>query len=232
MNDIADDVLAARQDTEKMNLLISRYLPFLKKQVMELRGVKLEYDDMLSLAMLTFSGCVQQYAPEKGGFLSFCGACIRNRLLDEHRRQQRYENLTVSMNSDHEAWINTADNHASVAAYNLELERLSLAQEIELFSTELKKFEIQFGDLPRICPKQARSRLLCARLAREIVSNAIWRHDLFSSRRIPQSALSAKFQLSPKTIEKHRRFIVTLAVLMAGDYPHIQAFLPRIREVI
>jgi hypothetical protein len=42
-----------------------------------------------------------------------------------------------------------------------------LAQEIECFSGELKKFGIDFSDLPRVCPKQVRSRELCSKLARE-----------------------------------------------------------------
>ena len=69
MSDIAKDVLDAQQDRNRLNQLISDYLPFIKKQLSGLNGLRLEYDDMLSLAMLTFSGCVHQYSLEKGNFL-------------------------------------------------------------------------------------------------------------------------------------------------------------------
>jgi RNA polymerase sigma factor len=36
-----------------------------------------------------------------------------------------------------------------------------------------------------------------------------------------------RFNLSERTIEKHRRYIVSLTLILSGDYPGIQAFLPR-----
>lgn len=233
MSDIANDVLAAQQDQNKLNQLISDYLPFIKKQLSGIQGMRLEYGDMLSLAMLTFSGCVQQYALEKGNFLAFCSTCIRNRLLDESRKQVRYESKIVPLFDDeNENQPCVADGEAAIALYNTEQEQISLAQEIEYFSTEVKKYGIDFDDLPRICPKQVRSRELCSKLAREIVATPILHSEFMSTHRIAQSELSARFDISPKTIEKHRKYIVTLVVLMDGDFPYIQAFLPNFREVI
>lgn len=233
MGSIADEVLAAQQDRSQLDQLISNYLPFIKKQLAGLQGMRLEYDDMLSLAMLTFTGCVQQYALDRGNFLAFCSACIRNRLIDESRKQTRYERKIVPLFDDeNEGNPCAADQDASIAAYNIGQEQASLAQEIECFSLEIQKYGIDFSDLPRICPKQARSRALCVRLARGIIADAPMYHDFMATRRIAQSELSARFAISPKTIEKHRKFIVTLVVLMAGDFPYIQAFLPGAKEAV
>lgn len=233
MNDIANDVLAAQQDRNKLDQLISDYLPFIKKQLSGLQGLRLEYDDMISLAMLTFSGCVQQYSLEKGNFLAFCSVCIRNRILDENRRQMRYESKIVPLFDDeNENQTCMADGKAAITSYNIEQEQLSLAQEIEFFSLEIKKFGIDFDDLPRICPKQIRSRELCSKLAREIVATPLLYSEFMSTHRIAQGELSSLFGISPKTIEKHRKYIVTLVLLMSGDFPYIQAFLPNFREVI
>lgn len=233
MDRIVDDVLAAQQDRNHLNQLISNYLPFIKKQISGLQGLRLEYDDMLSLAMLTFSGCVKQYEERKGNFLSFCGVCIRNRLLDESRKQRRYDRKIMPLFDDgNEEQPCAADGEASIAAYNLAQEQLSLSQEIELFSAQVKKFGIDFADLPRICPKQVRSRSLCLMLAKEIIHSPQMRAELLSTQRIAQAELSVRFSISPKTIEKHRKYIVTLVILMDGDYPYIQSFLPDAKEVM
>lgn len=232
MNDIVDAVFAARNDHKQLNLLIKNYLPFIKKQLVGLKGLRLDYDDMLSLAMLTFSGCVGQYDVNKGNFLAFCSACIRNRLIDESRKQVRYENKVVPLfNDENDQRPCVVDRDASEAEYNKKQEQTSLAEEIQMFSCEIKKFGIDFGDLPRVCPKQVRSRDLCGKLAREIVSTPLLYDTFLSKGQIPQSELSTRFGISPKTVEKHRKYIVTLVVLMMGEYPYIQAFLPSAREV-
>lgn len=231
MGEIADDVLTAQKDRGKMNQLIANYLPFIKKQLSRLRGIHMEYDDMLSLAMLTFSGCVQQYAVDKGNFLAFCSVSIRNRLIDESRKQARYENKIVPLfaNEDEKSAC-MAGAEASIAAYNMEQEQNSLMQEIEAFALELKDFGIDFNDLPRVCPKQARSRELCIRLASEIVANPVLYCELKTTHRIAQKSLSVRFAVSPKTLDKHRKYLIALVVLLSGDYPYIQAFLPNARR--
>lgn len=232
MGDIAEAVLSAQQDRQKLNQLISDYLPFIKKQLSGLQGLSLEYDDMLSLAMLTFSGCVQQYALEKGNFLAFCSVCIRNRLLDESRRQMRHRRKVVPLFDGEDENRSPADSEASIVAYNREQERTALAQEIEAFASQIRQFGIDFEDLPRICPKQTRSRKLCAKLAGEIISTPSLYQEWMATQRIARTELSTRFHISPKTLEKHRKFIVTLVILLTGDYPYMQAFLPDTREVL
>lgn len=233
MDRIINEVIAAQQNPQKLNRLISKYLPFIKKQITGLKGLHLEYDDMLSLAMLTFSGCVGQYSEKKGNFLSFCSVCIRNRIVDESRKQSRYDNKTVPLFDDPnpEDTSFSAEGAASIASYNMENERLALVQEIEMFSKEIEKFGINFEDLPQISPKQARSRELCFNLAKEIIDTPAFRQELMSTQRIPQTELSSRFSISPKTVEKHRKFIVVMAILLAGEYPYIQSFLPMPKEV-
>lgn len=233
MDEIASAVLAAQQDRDKLNQLIVQYLPFIRNQLTGLHGFPLEYDDMLSLAMLTFSGCVQQYTAEKGSFLAFCTVCIRNRLLDAARKQARYQSKLLPLVDDESARsARTAEDTLSLAAYNAAQEQAALAQEIEAFSQALKQFGVDFASLPRCCPRQKRSRLLCMRLARAIVDTPAFLQLFWATRRIAQKELSVQCTVSPKTIEKHRKYIVTLVLLITGDYPYIQAFLPGAREVL
>lgn len=230
--DINIRIAKAQNDAKEMEQMLTDYLPFIKKQLVGMKGFELEYDDMLSLAMLTFVNCIRQYTSTKGNFFSFCATCIRNRLIDECRKQTAYSSKIVPLfPQTEEITANTPDTIISLEAYDKEQERLSLCQEIDDFSQLLNQYGIKFQDLPRICPKQERSRRQCLELAKTVVANLSLKETLFHQKRLAQAELASIFSISLKTIEKHRKYIVTLALLLSGDYPGIKSFLPQYREV-
>lgn len=231
MNDLISQIRLAQKDAAALERLLVTYLPFIKKQIASLSTLPLEYDDMLSLAMVTFAGCVKQYDESKGSFFGFCSVCIKNRLLDESRKQAGYRHNVVPLCPD--AGENGApppELEASIARYELEQERLFLHEEIRQYDDALKSFGIRLQELPRICPKQKRSRSQCLLLATAIAGDKNHAETLRIHKRIAQKDLAEQFHISVKTIEKHRRYIVALAVLILGDYPGIRAFLPGVRD--
>ena len=90
MDDIVNRIKKAQSDSSELELLISDYLPLLKKQAGAAASGILEYEDRLSLAMLTFISCVRQYTEKRGSFISFFSVCFHNRITDEIRRQNLY----------------------------------------------------------------------------------------------------------------------------------------------
>ena len=234
LGDMDLDVLLERiQIAKNVNVelerLISDYMPFIKKTVNDegLWGWDIEYDDRLSLAMLTFMNCVKQYQVERGSFMPFAAACIRNRLIDEARKQRRYSGKVIPLISDEEDALSEAmEGNVSIAIYNREQEQECLCEEISDFSEKLWEYGISFNELSRICPKQERARKQCIELGRYVVNNEEMREKLIRQRRLAQSELARVFGLSEKTIEKHRKYIVAIVIVLAGDYPIIRVFLP------
>ena len=220
-------VLAAQADTLLLNQLLEDYLPFLKKTI---NGVvsTLEYDDKLSLAMLAFVNFVRQYSEGKGSFLSFVQVSVRNRIFDEGRREKRHTEGQKTFSSDEEETL--AMGETSLLAYQKSEEQRNLAEEITALSERLSPFQITMAELAKVCPKQTRARLLCVKLAHGILTDSTLKTQFLTQGRIPQAALSERFAVSPKTIAKHRKYIVTLTLLLEGDYPAIQAFLPQYQE--
>lgn len=239
MNDIEIRIKKAQSDPSELEMLLNDYLPLLKKQAGEAVFPSLEYEDRLSLAMLTFAGCVKQYSEGKGSFLAFFTVCYRNRLTDESRKESRYHNSRVlSLSPAPEAdrtegvAVTSCDtDKISLEAYDREQERLSLCEEIDRLSEALKAFHITWKELPRICPRQARAKDLCLQLASAVIVNEEYRAMFFGQKKLPRAQLAAAFSISPKTVEKHRRYISALVILLSGDYPGIKAFLPQYREV-
>lgn len=230
MEEIEARVLRAQAAPAALEGLVRDYLPFVRAQLAGKGTLGLEYDDMESLALLTFVGCVRQYAPGRGGFLGFCKVSIHNRLIDEARKQGGYRAKVVPLFPAPEGGT-SPDEEASLAAYDRAREAQGLREEIESLSCALAPFGVSFAELPRICPKQGRSRRQCLALARVVAGDQAHRAQLLGAHRLPQGTLAKRFGLSAKTVEKHRKYIVTLAVLLCGDYPAIRAFLPRYEEV-
>ena len=232
MDTLNEQVEKAKRDAQEMNRLINAYMPFIRKTATETGAAGMDYDDRLSLAMLTFMNCVRQYKNERGNFISFAAACIRNRLIDENRRQLRYRNRETPLFSDDEDRIyGTAADQASIYAYSRERERESLADEIDAFSQKLADFGIRINELPKICPKQSASRKRCVELGQFVADDGEMCESLMKNHRLAQSRLAKQFGLSEKTIEKHRKYIVTIVILLSGDFPLVKAFLPKYKEV-
>lgn len=229
MSDLLPRLKKAKTDNIELNKLIHDYMPYIKKEVLKTPIFQMEFDDRLSIAMLVFMNCVRQYDENNGGFFPFVSICIRNRLIDEGKKLARYQEKVVPFrsSSENDSLENTESAITSQLAYKKEQERLSLSEEIDLLSQALMKVNIAFDSLADICPKQNRSRKQCTMLANEIISNPALREPFLRSYRIPQAELARHFGISEKTIEKHRRYIVTIAIIISGDYPGIQAFLPK-----
>lgn len=227
MNDLSRRLHKAKMDHAELNQLITDYLPFIKKEMMRTPIFQMEFDDRLSLAMLTFMNCVRQYEENAGGFLPFAATCIHNRLIDEGKKLTRYKAKTIPLDTEaNDNSDNIAANSKSIQIYEKEQERLALAEEIEVLSAALSEFGITLGSLAEICPKQNRSRKRCVACAQALVADPILQEQFPKTRRLPQAELAKRMQISEKTVEKHRRYIVVLTLILLGDYPGIQAFLP------
>lgn len=230
MEDLSHRIGLAKADAGELERLVLDYLPFIKKEIGRIGGAALEYDDKLSLGMLVFTNCVRQYETQRGGFLSYASVCIRNRLLDETRRLGK-EGISLPLDGDEEQVTATAEERASLAAYSREQEQRELREEVDGLAAQLAGHGLSFGELARICPRQRRSRALCARLARQVYEDAALREAFQRDGRLPQSELAGRLGISAKTVEKHRRYIVALMVILLGDYPGIGSYIPGYREV-
>jgi RNA polymerase sigma factor len=221
----------AKNSNSELESLITDYMPFIRKSVYDAGNLDIEYDDKLSLAMLSFMNCVIQFERGRGSFLTFASTCIRNRLFDEGRKQAKYGGKMIPLYPENgQTSTDTVEGQVSYAAYNMKQEQERLADEIDVFSQQLGEYGVLFEELPRICPKQERARKQCVELGQFVAGREKMRETLLKHRRLAQAELAAEFGLSGKTIEKHRKYIVTIVLLLTGDYPLMRAFLPQYKE--
>lgn len=230
MEGLDERVILAQSDSAEADRLLMEYLPMIKKQVLETISRGMDYEDMLSTGMLAFAGAIRQYNPQRGNFIPFARLCIRSRILDELRRDGKNA-ATVSLDADENCGVPGAETDASLAQYSREQERQTLSEEIAALRQVLAGYGVPFDSLAKISPKQKRSRALCITAARQVAANAEMRKIFEQRAKLAQTQLAQALGVSSKTIEQHRRYIVTLVVILLGDYPCIRAFLPAAGEV-
>lgn len=233
MNETLEQRIKKAKDSPKIKEgLLSDYLPFIKKTISGMNHNVIDFDDMLTIAMLAFIQSIESYDTKKGSFLGYASKIIHNRIIDEERKELRYSAKIVFIQKEaDEEVVKFSDNRAAEEHYIREQEQRALTEEIIEFSKELEIFKISFSELPKVCPKQKKSRQLCMDLAEELIVRPEFYEEFQKHRRIPQKELADRFKISGKTVEKYRKYIVTLVVLMMGDYPNIHTFIPKYREV-
>lgn len=228
MDDLAERLILAKTDNKIMDDLILDYLPFIKKEVSKMGSLGLDYSDRLSLGLFTFMKCVRQYDPAKGHFFSYVGVAIRNSLRDEGKKQATSEKLVVLYPQgdafDPYAPPGMREDVLAYQAYTRSTTQANLAEEVEQFNEDLARHDITFRELSAISPRQKRSRKLCLALAKAVIGDEEMHGRFCRTGRLPQAQLAARMAISIKTIEKYRRYIVALVIILSGDYPAIRAF--------
>ena len=226
MEDIVALVYEAQNDTRKLNTLIEQFLPFIKKCVAKERLTKQSQDDALTLAMLALADSIKTYRSEKGNFISYAQASIRNRLIDDYRSEQKHSAASVPLFHAHDEESFALENKLSIDAYRLQMEREALRLEIQETVQNLKAWNTSLGELSLICPKQRRTRAKCDYIAALILKNDKWRNELLIKKRMLKSDIRRVYSVSDKLLEKYRKYIAVICLVQSGDYPILRAFLP------
>jgi RNA polymerase sigma factor len=225
-------VLAAQNDGEAREKLIQDYIPFVLKVVAKSVGrfVKMGEDDEVSIGLIAFDEAISCYQTERNGaFLGFAETVIKRRLVDHYRRQgSKWREVPIStfvQSDDDNAALNRVEIQAAHLAYVHSQAQEERREEIRRFDEQLHRFGISMAELAEISPKHHDARLR-AREAARIVSGSAdhWNH-LCERGELRLKELETLVSVSRKTLERQRKYIIALAIILAGDYPHLADYL-------
>ena len=225
-------VQAAKADKQALNALLHDYMPFIKKCVSSVFFDGQSKADNLTDAMLAFAHSVQTYVPENGAFIQYATTVIRNRLVDNARRELSVQKRFLSFFSRTAKKDIELEAGLSIQNYNRAEEERNLRLEIEAINEEFVKWGFSWETLLKNCPKQERSRRLALLIAQAIKNDPVLLAETLGKRQLPVKRLSEFFP--KKALEKYRQYIVALTILLQGDYPYVYSFVPRplLEEVI
>jgi RNA polymerase sigma factor len=216
----------AKTDRLALNRFIGEYMPFIKKCA---GGVFFKGEarrENLSEAMLGFIKSVHTYKAEYGAFIPFAQTVIRNRLIDAARREMKIQkplfSISPAANEKDTFW----EHDLAQRNYDLLMEQENLRMEITDIDAEFSQWGFACFDLARDCPKQERSRRTCHRIARKVLESETLTAEILRTRKVPVKYLADSTGISEKVIEKYRRYIAAIIVIIAGNYPYMHTFLP------
>ncbi|MDR0525059.1 MAG: hypothetical protein LBG90_04235 [Spirochaetaceae bacterium] len=220
----------ARTDKRALNTLLHDYMPFIKKCVSSVFFKGQSRADNLTDAMLAFAHSVKTYNPDSGAFIQYAAAVIRNRLIDNARQEIAAQKHLFSLSAKTEekdtlVASNLWETGAAIEAFNRAEEEKNLRLEIEAVNGEFAAWGFSWAALLKTCPKQARSRAVCQRIAEAVRQSPGLLSDTLSKRQLPVTRLAETFPR--KALEKYRQYIAALIILSQGDYPYVYSFVPQ-----
>ncbi|WP_245415697.1 RNA polymerase sigma-I factor [Alteribacter populi] len=229
--DINETVIEIQKGNDYLeNELIEQYIPFIRKTTARVckRYINTSEDDEYSIALIAFNEAIHQYSPDKGSsFLSFASLVIRRRVIDFIRQEQRRK-IPLSIDytdDDNENMENVAEIHASFNDYYQKLESEYRREEILHLKEVLKSFKITLSDVAQQCPKHQDARENMVGIAKTVVEHEQLREKLMSKKRLPIKELTNHIRMSRKTIERNRKYIIAVAVVLMEDYRYLKDYL-------
>jgi RNA polymerase sigma-I factor len=226
-------VAEAQQGDERLReQLIIQYQPYVAKLASRFskRYVDPARDDEFSVALFAFNEAIDQYDPQGGAsFLGFAKTVIQRRLIDHARKEQRHQRNVPYSAFDAEqeegSSFNSIDVQQAMDAHELARTAEERRAEIEDLNEALDTYGITFAELAASSPKHSDSRLLLIGIAQTLAEDAKLYGMLVDSARLPVKELTARCGVSRKTVERNRKYIIALAVIINGGYPYLNEYL-------
>lgn len=218
---------------------IAAYEPYIAKVTSKFckRYIDPSRDDEFSIALNAFNEAINQYSSHAGkSFLGFAETVIRRRLIDYVRKEQRHSQ-TVSYNAfdsfdDEDHTINAIELQEAKARYGSEQEAEARRFEIAEYNLALNDFDITFSQLPELSPKHADSREMLMSVSRRFSADSLLFDSLMTTKKLPIKEICAFSGMSRKTIERNRKYLIAIAVLLRGDYPFLQSYLKPVLSIV
>lgn len=223
---------AQQGDEVSRNNLISTYQPYILKVAAQVSGkfIRAGEDDEASIAMMAFNEAIDNFDRDQGvSFLSFAKTVIRRRLIDYYRKESRAANIPLS-NLDEESREAVSRAEVAVAQQKLahQEETAERRTEIEQYRQSLKKFGIEFADLVKVSPKQETARRRAMEVAKIIANTPYFRNYLYQRKTLPLKELAFQAKVSRKTLERQRKYIIAVAVILIEKYTYLQEYIKKV----
>jgi RNA polymerase sigma factor len=223
-------------DQALQNELIHQYKPFIAKTVSSVcKRYISETDDEFSIGLIAFNEAIQKYSSDKGSsLLSFAEVIIKRRVIDYIRQQIKHQNLSIDANgfeeNEDEVSQSSLEANMSLEEYYKQTDEELRRQEIIHFSKLLTEFDLSFKDLVENSPKHADARKNAMLVAMEIVSNVEIKQILVEKKRLPIKQIENSVSVSRKTIERNRKYIIAIALILMNDYLYLQDYIKGVLE--
>jgi RNA polymerase sigma factor len=223
-------------DLRLRNQFIADYQPYVAKVTSRFckRYIDPSKDDEFSIALAAFNEAINQFsAPMGRSFLGFAETVIRRRLIDYLRKEQRFRGQipysSFEQEDEENNVINPIEIHQAIEHYEKQKGLEERQSEIIDFSKYLSQFDIAFSELADHSPKHDDSRQMLFHIGKRLSQDEDLLRTLLIKKQLPIKELLDRVEVSRKTLERNRKFIIAVALIYQGPYPYLRDYL-QIRE--
>jgi RNA polymerase sigma factor len=227
-------VLIQQGDVNLQNELIESYKPFIAKTVSSVcKRYIYESDDEFSIGLIAFNEAIKKYSPEKGtSLISFSEVVIKRRVIDYIRSQSKYQNLSLDTNQLNEIDSEgiSIDEEISLTNYRKKTDEELRRDEILQFTEILHQFDLTFTDLIEQSPKHADARINAMNVAKVLVDHDELKNGFLEKKRLPVKQLESYVDVSRKTIERNRKYIIAISLILISDFHYLKDYIKGVFE--
>lgn len=216
-------------DSQLRDKFIKDHIPFVLKVISKTVPSKegLKNSDEYSIGLMAFNEAIDKFDSKKSiqnfNFFSFAEQIIKRRIVDYIRKvSKRNKEIPISYLEENEDPY--YEKHL-IEPFLPIYDRMELFQEIKSFGKELGVFGLKLSDLSKYTPKHSDSREMCVCIAKKIAANKEIYNKIISKKHFPMKELSKIVDVSPRTIERNREFIISVSIVYGNDYEHLQSYL-------
>ena len=227
-----EKALKAGENTENLD----RFIRDEQQHILRLTGRVLkkhitESDDEYSIALMAVSEAVKTYDRTRGDFWSYAAFVIKSRETDYYRKNRRAGENEIIVSPEAFGGDVEEDDPAKALQNDINQKTATetdteLKYEIEALGDKLEAYGISFFDLAECSPKAERSRKACALVLKAVFTPPPLIDELIKSKTLPIKKILEREKVSRKLIDRHRKYLVTAALILKGDYPGIAEYIP------
>lgn len=197
--------------------MIQHYKPYIINSAGSIVGRFITWsDEEASIALLAFNRAIDTYERSKGRtFLNYAYLLIKRDLIDFYRKEKRQIHPPIHITQEQEDYsTNQLETKKSLESYEQSLQKHELVEEILELSELLKQFNISFHELENFSPKHHDTRETVMKMARDFINERELVDEFLRKKRLPVTAFAKQFGYRKKTIERHRKYLVTIILLL------------------
>ncbi|MDI9485453.1 MAG: RNA polymerase sigma factor SigI [Bacillota bacterium] len=232
---ITELVIKAQQgDARVREQILQDYRPFYLRVASGTckKYLVLGRDDEASIAMIAFNEAIDSYNVDGGAsFFSFAEIVIKRRMVDHFRRQsKRTDEIPLSSferEEQEDSVLQKIESKEAQTVLQIQEETEERREEIFRLDQLLSHYGIRFSDLVKVSPKHQDARDRALQVAKVLAGDPELLAYLTTKKSLPLKELEERVEVSRKTLERQRKYIISLTLILIGDFYHLQEYLNR-----
>lgn len=208
--------------------LIRNHKPFIINAVSHICKKYISWsDEEASIGLIAFNRSIDAFDPDKGtAFLSFTYLLIKRDLISYFRSNSK-NNWHTSMNQVHEeSQLTSFEVEKSVQHYQQTVCKEELVEEILELDSILNQYGISFEELEESCPKHKDTREMIDKMVLVFIKDEELINEMSKKKRFPIATFVKRSGYSKKTVERFRKYLITLIIIsLHPEWGHLSDYI-------